>query len=78
MELWTQGGSGWGTNCNLSNNVQATTCDTDSGWEAAVSTGGWAGGSVRTKRVGRGREGGDMCVHTANSRGCAAETNTTL
>ena len=84
MDLWTQGGAGRGTNCNHSNNINMTTCNTDSGWEAAVSPGGSAGGSVRTQRVGGGgregavQEGGDVCVHTANSRGCAAETNTTL
>ena len=46
------------------------------------STGSSAWCSVTTQMGGRGRgevrEGGDVCIHTADSLHCTAETNTTL
>ena len=57
-------------------------CKTDSSWEAAAFhrellvlcddlegwDRGWVGREVQ--------EGGDMCIHVADSRGCTTETNT--
>ena len=74
-----EGGTTWETR------TDTTICEIDNQWEAAIEHSelnvvlsddleGW--GEARGWK--QAQEGGDICIHIADSLRCTAETNTTL